>query len=78
MFRRSKDWMRDLSQGARVMLLTSAFGRVENWRVGVDVVVEVGSCGVVRVGCGVGCCGSDDDVEACWVVDVGDSVVDDS
>jgi hypothetical protein len=72
--------MRDLSQGTRVMLLTRAFGRVENWRVDgdVDVDVNVESRGVVRVGCGVGCCGSDDVVEACWVIEAVDCVSADS
>lgn len=65
-----------LSQGTRVMLLTRGFCRVESWRVGGSV--EVGSCGMVRVGCDVDCCGSDDVVEAFWCIEAGDCVSTDS
>jgi hypothetical protein len=52
--------MRDLSQGTRVMFLTSLVGGFENGRVGVGFVVV--GC-EVRVGWGVGC--GCDGVDAC-------------
>ena len=70
MFRRWKDWMVVLSQDTSVMFLIRGFDRVEKWEFGAGVVVA--SCSVVRVGCSVGCCGSEGGIETCWVVDAVD------
>jgi len=55
------------------MFFTSCFSGCENGRF-VVVVAEVGC--EVRVGCGDGCCGGDDEVETCWSFD-GDGTSDD-